>query len=67
MLHIRHFESLLCEAGACPLHFDTKLEGKKVQFPHTHKKSFNIRQIESLLCEAGDCPLHFDAKLERIG
>ena len=27
MLRIRQIESLLCEAGECPLHFDTKLEG----------------------------------------
>ena len=27
MLHITQIESLLCEEGECPLHFDTKLEG----------------------------------------
>ena len=27
IFHIRQIKSLLCEAGECPLHFDTKLEG----------------------------------------
>ncbi len=27
MLHIRQIKSLLCEAGECLLHFDTKVEG----------------------------------------
>ncbi len=26
ILHIRQNKSLLCKAGECPLHFDTKLE-----------------------------------------
>ncbi len=27
ILHIIQIKSLLCEAGECPLYFDTKLEG----------------------------------------
>ena len=30
MLHIRQIKSLLYEAGECPLHLDTKLEGKRL-------------------------------------
>ena len=27
MIHINQIKSILCEAGECPFHFDTKVEG----------------------------------------